>query len=65
MKWQWTTTALAMVALLNTAGCAETQTLVARESCPAGMTTEVPAYNWHSGHLTREGWICRSIYSDG
>lgn len=64
MKSQWMI-AFSMVALVSAAGCAESPTVVARESCPAGTATEVPAYNWHNGHLAREGWTCRSIYSDG
>ena len=57
--------AFSMMVLASASGCAENPTILARESCPAGTTTEAPAYSWHDGHLTREGWTCRSIYSDG
>ena len=64
MKPQWMV-AFSMVALVSAAGCAEGPTVVAHEPCPAGTVTEVPAYNWHNGTLVREGWTCRSVYSDG
>jgi hypothetical protein len=65
MNWQRIAAVSVFLMLATTTGCAENQTLVARAACGPGTVAEVPAYNWHNGHLVREGWECRSIYSDG
>ena len=34
------------------------------DDCPVGTAPTVPSYVWQDSRFTREGWVCKSIYSN-
>jgi hypothetical protein len=64
MKKLLVAAALAGFALSAAAYDSDTVTVSSTDDCPAGTAATVASYKWQDHHFVRNGWVCKSIYSD-